>query len=271
MSLIGIYSIKVDYHSCEKFEFNLFQNKIICERVQGTETDSQGNVLKQGVYTRNALSITELYLFPFVIISTFITGLAFYFYFFRFSHFSPINHLIANFYNNICGKDIRKESFFLGTFLFTYMFILIGLMLSLNRLKLISAWVDALAYSLSVAVPITVSIYFCKKWLNSPTPKKAFFKSPLSTIFPSLLFVILIEVYLQLYASINHLTGESGLIGLGWLLLSPIYALGIFLISLLLTSYLYYYSKREKRTLLRLIMVLLLCIPYLSTFIGAMI
>src|SRR3989338_11176494 len=278
MSLIGFYAIKTDL-DCKKSELNLFQNKIICERFEGREID--GKYIEEAVYTIKEISVVHLlgiYLIPFVFFSAFITSLTFYFCFFRFRHFSSISDSIGNFYNLTCENDIKKESYFLGTFLFIYLLVLIGIwlligfMFSVNYKNLMSIWtyLQMLIYSVSVTVPIAISIYFSKKWINSQTPKKAFLKSPLSTIIPSIFFVIFITFFLSIYAGVN-LTGESRLLPLVWLFISPAYIIGIALTSLLLTSYIYHYRQQKNRMVLRLIMVFLLCAPYLITLISAMI
>lgn len=87
-SLFGIFIVKAEFRSCEKFELNILQNTLVCGRVQGTEIDGQGNLITSGNYVRNEFSIIELYFIPYIAISLLIVIITFYFYFCRLKHFT---------------------------------------------------------------------------------------------------------------------------------------------------------------------------------------
>ena len=153
---------------------------------------------------------------------------------------------------------------FIGVCLFLYGFTYLLVSIYFRSKFSTTLLIMSLIVALAVAVPLGVSIYFGKKWLNSENPRKIFYKMPLSSIIPSILFSILIEAYLIFFPDAQSHPPLSVL----WPFISLVYILCITVISLIFSGYLYKLKFSENRSLLKWIAIILLLIPYIMTIFA---
>lgn len=174
---------------------------------------------------------------------------------------------ISNFYNSICKQNIRKESYFIGTFLFLYCFILLSMFskyLFATKSTSPLSFFGSTIIGLSITIPLMISIYSGKKWLNTETPKKLFSKMPVSTIIPSIIFSVILGVYL----SFLFPGGQPPIIAFWIPLGAPVYISGIILLSLIFGVYLYNYKLQQNKTILKYIAIFVLFAIYILSIIG---
>lgn len=186
---------------------------------------------------------------------------------------------ISSLYLKHGSRNIIKESFFLWTGLFLY-FLLFGFLaffvssfgftVNLEALTSPLTVLGLFLFSAAISIPLGVSLYIGKKWLNSPTPKKIFYKMPLTTIIPSIAFAFLIWFYIiaSLTTGGYHGGDQSGFLIILWPLYSVLYIVPIAIISLVFALYLYFYNKEENRKFFKPLAIVLAALPLLAITIG---
>ena len=184
-----------------------------------------------------------------------------------------MDKIIKDWYNSFSQGNIKSESFFIGIgfFLYCFIFLLVptffGFEFSLNNIseQTFVFLTGSLLVSLSISVPLGISIYFGKKWLNSETPNKIFYKMPLSTILPTIISSIILGIYIGFAFPGGHPPA---------IFIWPIYALGyilgITLFSFFLALYLRHYQVVQNKLVWKWAITIIALIPYVVGALGMM-
>lgn len=245
-----IYTIFLKYQTlknCEEISFSI--SEITC-----TKHSYDIELSKPTIVTYHTSNFYILYFLGFTLIT-----ILFY--------IRIIEQKIYNFYNSVCKQNIKKESYFIGTVLFLYCFALLSMFSRyLFSAKSISplSFFGSTIMGLSITIPLMISVYSGKKWLNTETPKKLFSKMPISTIIPSIIFSVILGVYL----SFLFPGGQPPIIAFWIPLGAPTYILGIALISLVFGAYLYNYKFQQNKTKLKYIAIFVSFAIYIFSVIG---
>ena len=183
-----------------------------------------------------------------------------------------LDRIVGSWYNSFSQGNIKLESFFIsiGFFLYCFIFLLVptffGFQFSLNvSERTFILLIGSLLVSLAISVPLGTSIYFGKKWLSSPTPNKVFYKMPLSVILPTIIFSIILGIYIGVAFPGGHPPA---------IFIWPIYAmgyiLGIALLSFILALYLRHYRVAQHKLVWKWILTIIALIPYVVGALGMM-
>lgn len=248
-----IFSVSKEYSACKQQgygEINFSISEITCTNyLQGGGTETAHRTTGVGL------------LVPIIILITIL--------FYR----QSFDQLISGVYSSFSNQSIKRESYFIGGCLFLYclIFLLVpvffGFQFSTKPISAntFSSLIAVLIISLAIAVPLGISIYFGKKWLGSENPKKIFYKMPLSSIVPSVIFSFFIEGYLIFYVQGGHPPAV-----VMWPLFFWVYVLVIIVVSLIFAVYFYKYKFSENHLPLKWTATILALLPYAIGAFGMM-
>lgn len=188
-------------------------------------------------------------------------------------HRNLFDQLTSNLYNSIGNKNIKSESYFIGTgiFLYCFIFLLVPVFFGFEfYVKTINYQtfvylLGALLLSLAISVPLGRAIYFGKKWLNSDTPDKIFLKMPKSTLLPAVLFSVVSAFYIGW-----AFPGGDMPAVIGWPIFAVGYMLGIAVLSFILATYLYLYQTSQNKLLWKWALTIIALAPYVLGALGTM-
>lgn len=186
------------------------------------------------------------------------------------------DYLTLKAYNNFSNQNIKKEAVFISTgiFLYFFLFLLVPVFFKFQYyLKPINQetfeiLVLAIAASLAIAVPLGISTYIGKKWLNSEAPNKMTSKMLLSSLVSSLLVSVVLGVIFIFVDTTN--TGSEAGIFMYWLFSFWMYVLAILFLTLIYSNHLYSYKTSQNHEVIKWIVTILALLPYAIGAFGMM-
>ena len=151
--------------------------------------------------------------------------------------------------------------FIIGIFIFIYTYILQFFLIRIDGNRTVYL-LDFLTLSLAISIPITIALIKSVELLSKEKLKDLIKKMLKIITLVSLIFSVLIEVYIVQIDKIFHISGHPPASAI-WLFFFWIYIIINDVIGCLIGTLIFYLKRKELRLILTTLLVIILALPFL--------